>query len=94
MPLGTILVSKSRSISKFNTIQSAIDSLPHDQSPRSILILAGNYTEQLNITRPGSLTLFGQTEQINNASTNKVTVLLASINNTTAGMTYVFVAEV
>jgi hypothetical protein len=81
-PLGTILVSQSKSISKFNTIQSAIDSLPHDQSPQSILILAGNYTEQLNVTRPGPLTLFGQTEQINNASTNKVNVLWASINTT------------
>ena len=81
-PPGTILVSKSRSISKFNTIQSALDSLPHDQSAQSILILAGNYTEQLNITRTGPLNLFGETEQINNASTNKVTVLWASINGT------------
>lgn len=78
----TVLVSKDHSISVFTSIQSAINSLPHDHSPRTILILGGNYTEQLNVTRPGPLTLLGETEHINNASTNKVTVLWSSINGT------------
>src|ERR1700737_3352758 len=61
-PPGTIFVSNSNSFSRFKTIQSAIDSLPHDHSAQTILILAGNYTEQVNVTRPGPLTLLGETE--------------------------------
>jgi hypothetical protein len=51
------------------------------KAPEAFLF-AGNYTEQLNVARPGPLTLFGQTEHINNASTNEVTVLWVSINGT------------
>jgi pectin methylesterase-like acyl-CoA thioesterase len=55
-PEGTIYVSKT---SKYKTIQSAIESLPQDTSSHTILIAPGNYTEQLNVTRPGPLTLLG-----------------------------------
>jgi pectin methylesterase-like acyl-CoA thioesterase len=79
-PPGTVLVSNSNSFSGFKTIQSAIDSLPHDRSAQTILILAGNYTEQVNVTRPGPLTLLGETEQNTNGSFNKVSVLWSSAN--------------
>lgn len=77
-PKDTILVSQSNKKAKFRTIQSAIDSLPHDDSSQTILILAGNYTEQLNITRPGPLTLLGETSHPTDAGTNQVNVLWAA----------------
>ena len=77
-PKDTILVSQSNKKAKFRTIQSAIDSLPHDESSQTILILAGNYTEQLNITRPGPLTLLGETSHPTDAGQNQVNVLWAA----------------
>ncbi|KAF3391458.1 putative pectinesterase A [Penicillium rolfsii] len=77
-PKGTLLVSQSHKQAKFSTIQGAIDSLPHDDSSQTILILAGNYTEQLNITRPGPLTLLGQTDHPTDAAQNRVNVLWAA----------------
>lgn len=77
-PKHTILVSQSNKKAKFRTIQSAIDSLPHDDSSQTILILAGNYTEQLNITRPGPLTLLGETSHPTDAGQNQVNVLWAA----------------
>ncbi|KAH6659161.1 pectin lyase fold/virulence factor [Truncatella angustata] len=64
-PEGTIYVSQISSNSScgphvdFTSIQAAIASLPDDESEQIILIAPGNYTEQLNITRPGPLTLLG-----------------------------------
>jgi pectinesterase len=77
-PKDTILVSQSHKQAKFRTIQSAIDSLPDDDSSQIILILAGNYTEQLNITRLGPLTLLGQTNYPTDARQNQVNVLWAA----------------
>lgn len=73
-PKGTILVSAANSKADFTTIQGAIDSLPHDNSSHTILILAGNYTEQLNVTRPGPLTLLGETAHYIDATKNLVSV--------------------
>ncbi|KAL1895473.1 hypothetical protein Sste5346_005281 [Sporothrix stenoceras] len=74
-PEGTILVSAARSYGgHFSTIQSAIASLPDDDSARVILILPGKYTEQLNITRPGPVTLLGQTTHPTDQSANGVQV--------------------
>ncbi|QMW33346.1 hypothetical protein G4B84_008777 [Aspergillus flavus NRRL3357] len=52
----------------------AIDSLPHDDTSHTVLILSGTYTEQLNITQPGPLTLLGESNSPHNASTNSVHV--------------------
>ncbi|OMP81980.1 putative pectinesterase A [Diplodia seriata] len=69
-PNGTIPTSNTT----FTSIQSAVLSLGNTTTPATILILPGTYTEQVNITRPGSITLLGQTSSPNNA-TNGVTVL-------------------
>ncbi|KAF2205978.1 pectin lyase-like protein [Delitschia confertaspora ATCC 74209] len=84
-PKGTLLVDPSAGNSTkpdqqkknnvFRTIQSAILSLPSDNSSATILILPGQYTEQLNITRPGPLTLLGQTTSPSSLSQNSVQVL-------------------
>ncbi|BAE63101.1 unnamed protein product [Aspergillus oryzae RIB40] len=56
----------------------AIDSLPHDDTSHTVLILSGTYTEQLNITQPGPLTLLGESNSPHNASTNSVHVRWAA----------------
>jgi pectin methylesterase-like acyl-CoA thioesterase len=58
-PCGTIYVSSTDTKAAFSSVQAAISSLPNDTSARFILIGPGNYTEQLNVTRPGPLTLLG-----------------------------------
>jgi pectin methylesterase-like acyl-CoA thioesterase len=79
-PPNTLLVSATHALAHFNTIQSAILSLPHDHTSHTILILPGTYNEQLNITRPGPLTLLGQTPTPNSQSANLVTVTFAAAN--------------
>ncbi|KAF2235482.1 carbohydrate esterase family 8 protein [Viridothelium virens] len=59
-PENTVLVGPT-SNAHFSTIQSAILSIPNNTTPYTILVLPGNYTEQLNITRPGPVYLLGQT---------------------------------
>ncbi|KAB8276114.1 pectin lyase fold/virulence factor [Aspergillus minisclerotigenes] len=77
-PKNTVLVSVTHEKAHFRTIQGAIDSLPHDGTNQTILILSGAYTEQLNITRPGPLILLGESNSPHNASTNSVHVQWAA----------------
>lgn len=62
-PHGTIFVSQTDHRARFTSIQAAIRSLPNDTSPHVILIGAGTYVEQLNVTRSGPLTLLGQSDR-------------------------------
>ncbi|GJC97306.1 pectinesterase [Colletotrichum higginsianum] len=62
VPPNTLFVSKSSRHANFTTIQAAIASLPNNTTPYFILIAPGNYTEQLNVTRSGPLTLLGMTD--------------------------------
>jgi len=71
-PPNTIVVGPT---AEFKTIQSAILSLPHNNSPYTILILPGNYTEQVNVTRAGPVTLLGQTALPTNLTHNTVNVI-------------------
>jgi pectin methylesterase-like acyl-CoA thioesterase len=80
-PKNTLLVGPGE---KFATIQSAILSLPNNTAPQHILILPGNYTEQVNVTRPGPVYLFGQTQSPNDQSKNTVNVIWR--NATGAGL--------
>ncbi|KAI1427430.1 carbohydrate esterase family 8 protein [Xylaria sp. FL1777] len=65
-PAGTIYVSQTDTSAEFQTIQSAISSLSNDTSPYVILIAPGIYTEQLNVTRRGPLTLLGVSDRPSN----------------------------
>lgn len=71
-PKDTILVGHDQ---KYSTIQSAVLSLPNDTSSQYILVSPGNYTEQVNVTRPGPVYLFGQTEFPNDQSRNSVSII-------------------
>lgn len=61
-PRNTIFVSKDDRSAKHTSVQEAILSLPNDSDAYTILIGPGEYTEQLNVTRPGPLTLLGMTD--------------------------------
>lgn len=62
-PNGTLYVSRNDTSADFTSIQAAIRSLPNDTSSHVILIGAGIYTEQLNVTRSGPVTLLGQSDR-------------------------------
>ncbi|KAI8632939.1 carbohydrate esterase family 8 protein [Xylariaceae sp. FL1651] len=62
-PPGTLYVSQSDKRAGFQTIQSAIASIPNDTTSHVILIAPGIYTEQLNVTRRGPLTLLGVSDR-------------------------------
>ncbi|CEJ56986.1 Putative Carbohydrate esterase family 8 protein [Penicillium brasilianum] len=84
-PRGTIKVSASDKQADFTTIQAAIESLPNDDSSQTILILAGTYKEQVNVTRAGPVTLLGQTNASTDATKNQVTITWAAANKDSTG---------
>lgn len=61
-PNGTIYVALNDTRAQFSSVQSAILSIPNNSEPYYILIAAGNYSEQLNVTRSGPLYLLGQSD--------------------------------
>ncbi|KAH8680737.1 pectinesterase family protein [Xylariales sp. PMI_506] len=97
-PKGTIYVSQTSDEADFSTIQDAIASLPNDNSTQYILIAPGNYTEQLNVTRPGPLRLLGVSDRPSKGESystvssdtehsNGVTVIWAQSNTDSTGQT-------
>ncbi|KAF2644985.1 pectin lyase-like protein [Massarina eburnea CBS 473.64] len=74
-PQNTLLVSSNANFSTaFKSVQSAVLSLPQDNSTRYILVLPGQYNEQINVTRSGPLYLLGQTSGPASLSGNTVEV--------------------
>lgn len=86
-PSQVVVVGKNSTLAKFESIQDAILSLPNDNSARTILVLPGNYTEQLNVTRTGPVTLLGQTGNSQVQSANKVNVIWSAANFAGSGFT-------
>lgn len=84
-PPHTLLVGPD---APFTSIQSAILSLANSTHPAYILILPGTYTEQLNITRPGPLTLLSQTSHPNNAAHNTVNIVWHNATGTASTGSY------
>ncbi|KAH8426677.1 putative pectin methylesterase [Aspergillus melleus] len=83
---GTIVVSQSsHPAAQFSSVQAAIESLPDDNSTQTILILAGEYKEQVNVTRSGPITLLGQTNDSKDATKNKVNLTWAQANHDNTG---------
>lgn len=91
-PTGTIYVAKDDPKADFTSIQAAIESLGNTTTPAHILIAPGNYTEQLNVTRQGPLTLIGMSTRpwkgevyadidVNTAAQNDVQVWWNSANH-------------
>lgn len=73
---------------EFQHIQDAIDSISDRPDPFVILVEPGNYTEQLNITRAGSLWLLGVTDSPNDRTKNSVNVIWHNATGTATTGTY------
>jgi hypothetical protein len=84
-PKNTLVVGPS---GHFASIQQAILSLPENSDSYVVLIQPGNYTEQLNITRPGPLTLLGVTASPNDKAGNQVNVIWHNATGTATTGTY------
>ncbi|KAJ5970547.1 Pectinesterase catalytic [Penicillium vulpinum] len=84
-PPGTLIVGSNSKKASHKTLQSAINSLPHDASPQTILILEGVYTEQVNVTRAGPITILGQTSNSKDATKNRVTITWKAGNRDSTG---------
>ena len=78
-PSGALLVGTDGT---FKTVQSAIASLANTTDPAYILILPGNYTEQVNVTRSGPVYLLGQTSNIQDQGSNIVNIIWAAVAGT------------
>ncbi|KAJ7218371.1 pectinesterase [Mycena pura] len=84
-PSGAITVRKGTTTAgEFATITAALNSLPNDSSSRSVFIFPGTYTEQIDITRSGPLTIYGYTTDTSTYTGNQV-IIAAAGNATTAG---------
>ncbi|KAH0140574.1 pectin lyase-like protein, partial [Aureobasidium melanogenum] len=84
-PQGTLLVGPN---AKFTSIQSAVLSVPDNTVPYYILVLPGNYTEQVNVTRLGPLTLLAQTKFPNDNTKNTVNVIWHNATGTASTGSY------
>ena len=78
-PAGTLLVGPS---GNYKTIQSAVAALPNSTLPAVILIQAGNYTEQVNVTRAAPVYLLGQTSNTKSQYENRVNVIWRAVAGT------------
>lgn len=92
-PKSTLLVNAGSSgqgakNNAFSNFQSAVLSLPHDNSTQYILILPGQYTEQVNVTRPGPLYLLGQTKDAESLARNTVEIMWHNATGTATTGSY------
>ncbi|KAK7044891.1 carbohydrate esterase family 8 protein [Favolaschia claudopus] len=84
-PSGAIVVRKGTTTSgEFATLTAALNSLPNDSSSRSIFIYPGTYSEQIDITRSGPLTIYGYTTDTSTYTGNQA-IITAGVPASTAG---------
>ncbi|RHZ62033.1 putative pectin methylesterase [Aspergillus thermomutatus] len=70
-PSGCLTVGSSGT---YSTISAALTALGSSTSDACIYIAAGTYTEQLTITYPGKLTMYGETTNTGSYKNNVVTI--------------------
>ncbi|KIK03677.1 carbohydrate esterase family 8 protein [Laccaria amethystina LaAM-08-1] len=81
-PAGSVIVRAGTTTSgEFQTVSGAVNSLPNDNSTATIFMYPGTYTEQVVITRPGPLTIFGYTPDTKSYQSNTVTIQFGSSAN-------------
>lgn len=74
-PAGAVVVNPSPAAGQFATLSSAVASLPNDNSAQVIFMFPGTYREQVLVSRPGPVTIFGWTQDTMDFNAN--TVVLA-----------------
>ena len=85
-PAGTLFVSPTNTQANYTKIQDAVGSLPNDTSTQYVLIDAGTYVEQVNVTRVGPTYLLGKTTDSTTAGGNLAEVQWAAANDNSTGM--------
>lgn len=83
-PSATLVVSQNATACQYSNVFSAISALPNDNSPYTIKIMPGTYTEQISITRNGKVTLIGDSDDPSDYRSNKVTIRCSSGQLTSA----------
>jgi len=77
-PAGAVIVKAGTTTAgEFATITQALDSLD-DASTQSLFIYPGTYTEQIDITRTGPLTIYGYTTNTATYTSNEVIITFNS----------------
>lgn len=82
---ATFVVSTTPNSCQYPNVTAAIAALPNDGLPKTILIRAGVYLEQISITRNGKVTMIGDTEFPNDFTQNTVTIEISNGQLTSAG---------
>lgn len=80
-PKGTLLVGGNASVG-YATVQSAVVATGNGSDTAYILVLPGNYTEQVNVTRSAPLYIFGQTSSPKDQAANTVSFIWAAVAGT------------
>lgn len=70
-PAGCLTVGSK---GKYSTIGAALKALGSSSAPACIYVASGTYKEQLTISYPGALTLYGQTADADTYKQNTVTI--------------------
>ncbi|KAF8624396.1 hypothetical protein AX15_005880 [Amanita polypyramis BW_CC] len=84
-PSGAVVVrAGTTGEGEYSTITAALNSLPNDNSSCSIFIYPGTYKEQLFISRPGGLTIYGYTTRIETYTEN-VVIIQHNLSSAQAG---------
>ncbi|KAJ4469233.1 carbohydrate esterase family 8 protein [Lentinula aciculospora] len=82
-PAGSVIVRAGTTVSgEFATITEALASFPDSTSTQSLFIYPGTYTEQIDITRSGPLTIYGYTTDTNAYLSNSAIITFNSPANT------------
>ncbi|CZT13450.1 related to pectin methylesterase [Rhynchosporium agropyri] len=71
---GVYVVSLTPTEGQYGSVSAAVSALPADRAAKTILIMPGTYTEQININRRGKVTLRGTTSFVNDFSQNQVKI--------------------
>ncbi|KAL9088248.1 MAG: hypothetical protein Q9159_003232 [Coniocarpon cinnabarinum] len=79
-PDGTLFISPSHPSADFTTIQSAVASLPNNTDSYVLLIDAGVYTEQVNVTRQGPTTFLGKSSDLSSVAGNLAKITWSAAN--------------
>ncbi|CAK5282310.1 unnamed protein product [Mycena citricolor] len=75
-PAGAVIVRPNTTVpGEFPDLGSAINALPADNSSQTVFVFPGLYVGQVNVSRPGPVTIRGYTEHALNYAHNTVTLL-------------------
>ena len=82
---GIYIVTPNPTICEFDSVSAAIAALPDDGLEKNIYVNAGEYNEQISITRNGKVNLRGATSFTNDYTQNVATIFFDYGVNTSAG---------